>query len=332
MILTGKHLVDLANKSDLVRDYLGVPGWNNIVKITNNSVHRLVGFNENGDAIINAQFIGSRKYKDRLTTNQMIRLIEDGAFKHLGKRFGMEEYYDAIFTYKPTAAKFAFATTGDLKPDADPETSTVDGYAGVTGQDSAWTVIVNHVGTLAFDSAASGGYVQFVSSSTNNQFASNFRNAFLFDTSSIGAGATISSGYFKGYGSSKSDGLSATPTINIYASNPASDTAMAAGDYDSFGSTAFCDTAITYAGWSTAGYNQFNLNSSGIAAVAATGITKLGTLNPEYDVADSQPNWVSGSQSVISGYFADNGSNEPILNVTYSTGSTFKFATMMGVG
>jgi len=205
MNLIGQQLVDLANKSPLVRDYLSIPkGWQKIVKITNNSVHRLVGFDKDGGAIINANFVGTRKYKGEITTNQMIRLIESGAFRHLGKRFGMEDYYDAVYSYAPRVgkikdyAKFAFDTTGNLNPSAG-AASPADGYAyRIPDGALDWADVRGGIGT-GDDSAtaASDSVAQFSASGTVDQWGFMLRAIYMFDTSSMGAGATASAADFQ---------------------------------------------------------------------------------------------------------------------------------------
>jgi len=76
MNIVNKQLVQLANESDLVKNYLDIPKeWKNITKITSNSVHKYIG-----DGLYKAKFVGNRKYKGFITTNQYIRLIEEGAF------------------------------------------------------------------------------------------------------------------------------------------------------------------------------------------------------------------------------------------------------------
>jgi hypothetical protein len=132
-------------------------------------------------------------------------------------------------------------------------------------------------------------------------------------------------------GSGKVDTASSTPTCNIYSSNPASNTALENGDYDSLGSTPFCDTPITYPGWLTNNYNDFALNSDGLNALSGN-IAKFG-LRLNYDVDDNAPNWISGATSYFYGYYADKGSGyQPKLVVTYSTGVTEKSAAETGAG
>ena len=106
----------------------------------------------------------------------------------------------------------------------------------------------------------------------------------------------------------------------MYSSAPATDTAIVTGDYSTLGSTAF-STAITYAGFSTTGYNDFALNNDGIANISKTGISKFGARNANYDVANVDP--ATGSASLTSGMDtfaveAAGTTTDPKLVVTYS--------------
>lgn len=215
-------------------------------------------------------------------------------------------------------------------PDPDPETSTVDGdvfqsYGLGSGVD--WSSIVGAVGSGA--SSAGGGVdgVLFLSDNVSNKWRQLRRGVFLFDTSSLGSPASISAAVLSLRGTDKSDGLSASPTINIYSSAPASNTDLVAGDFDSLGSTEFA-TSVTYASWTTSGYNDFTLNASGIANIDKTGISKFGARNANYDVANVAPTWASTQLSYFSFDTAEGTgtTNDPKLVVTYSAAPPLTFS------
>jgi hypothetical protein len=161
------------------------------------------------------------------------------------------------------------------------------------------------------------------SSTTTDRWDDLRRIITLFNTSSLGAGATIDSATLSLYGQSKVDPLLITHDLNIYSSAPASNTALVSADYSTFGSTAF-STAITYAGWSTTAYNVFSLNASGITNINKTGVSKFGARNANYDVAAIAPTWASGQINVTICYSADETgtSNDPKLVVTYTAPSS----------
>lgn len=141
-----------------------------------------------------------------------------------------------------------------------------------------------------------------------------FEVFFLFNTTLAG---TITAAVLSVRGYDKWDTNSFIPNVNIYSSSPASNTAIAAGDFDSFGSTAFA-TAITYAGFST-GYNDFTFNSTGIAAINKSGISKFGARNASYDVAASAPTWASGGEAAMRIFYSEYGSGyKPKLVITYT--------------
>ena len=143
----------------------------------------------------------------------------------------------------------------------------------------------------------------------------------LFDTSALTASASISAATHSVYGNAKSDPASWLPSTNIYSSAPASNTSLAAGDYDSCGTTAFCDTSLAYGDVNTSGYNDFAYNSSGIANISKTGITKTSIRNANYDVANSEPTWSASKWSEINfkGASTTGTTNDPKLVITYST-------------
>ena len=204
-------------------------------------------------------------------------------------------------------------------PDADPETNTVDGYCEQSGVDVSWATLTGGVGTYSLDTEAVGSIIKMTSSATSG-FESLRRSIYLFNTSALTSGASISAAVMSLYGSAKTDGFGCTPNIDIYTSAPASNTALAAGDYDSLGSTSQTGTPITYSGWSTAGYNDFTFDATGRGNISKTDISKFGARNENRDVANSSPTWGSSLASGLSGYTADQTgtANDPKLVVTYT--------------
>jgi len=112
--------------------------------------------------------------------------------------------------------------------------------------------------------------------------------------------------------------LGIAPDINVYSSSPVSNIALEAGDFDSLGSIAYCDSAITYDSWVTDDYNDFTLNAAGIAAVSKTAVSKFGLRNANYDVAETPPSWLSFSASAFGHWCAEKGEGfQPKLVVVY---------------
>jgi len=217
-------------------------------------------------------------------------------------------------------------------PDAHPETTSVDGRVSHdygAGNPQEWSVLIVATGTSFTDDGGEngGGMVAWKTGSVIDRWQFLFRSIFLFDTSSIPDNDTISSATLSIYGNGKVDAQSNAPDINIYSSAPASNTALAGGDYDSFGSTAF-STAITYANWSSS-YNVFSFNANGIANISKTGVSKFGARNANYDVSGTKPAWGYGGGTYaetwteIKAFFAEQTgtSQDPKLVVEYTSTS-----------
>ena len=153
-----------------------------------------------------------------------------------------------------------------------------------------------------------------------NTFRNLIRSFFLFDTSSLPDGATITSATISIYGTNK-DATNDVPApdIGLVATTPASDTAIATGDYDQQGTTLLSNT-ISYNSWSTTGYNTFTLNASGLSAISKTGITKLG-FRIESDRTNTAPTgdiFYSGVKRVFGYFYTNNASVDPKLEITYT--------------
>ena len=178
-------------------------------------------------------------------------------------------------------------TTSTFYPDADPESTSVDGSVFQDTDNTAWGTLQADVGSGSNDTGTDQNMVGWRDGTSSN-FSRIMRWIELFDTSAIPDTDTISSATLSNYGTYKEDPSSNTPSTNIYSAAPASNTSLAAGDYDSLGTTAYA-TAITYASYNDAGYNNWALNATGIAAISKTGISKFGVRNVQYDVENTAP-------------------------------------------
>lgn len=213
-------------------------------------------------------------------------------------------------------------TTNTYYPDAHTETNTVDGQLGQTGNTTDWLSLVDGAGNYADDTdwRMTAGY----ECTAGGNYWLPYRIITLFNTADLTSGATISSATYSLYGQAIANSLGASLVINVYSSAPASNTALVAGDFDSLGTTAFCDSGIAVASITTSGYNNFALNASGLAAISKTSITKLGSRDATYDVGRATPpRGASGTGKVIF-YSADQTgtANDPKLVVTFTTGGT----------
>ena len=230
-------------------------------------------------------------------------------------------------------------------PDAHIESTSVDGYVR---HDEAliWQNLVGAAGTSADDDDVHLWAIRLRSRIAGDNWLILDRSIFLFDTSALGAGAVVSAATLSIYGGidlrAKVDANSATPDINIYSSNPNTNTALIAGDFDTLGTTPFCDTAITYAGWTEGdpgASNDFVLNAAGILAIIVDGISKFGLRNANYDVAEeldpgnhAPPSGGISKDSGLGAWTTDQGAGyKPKLVVTY-TAVTEKTSSETGSG
>lgn len=208
-------------------------------------------------------------------------------------------------------------------PDAHPETDTVDGnvaYYYLTGV--TWTNIHDAAdGTDSYDELSTGTLTALISASSSGKWQQLNRSFFLFKTSALGSGVTVSAATFSSYQYNSGETGLGTITINLVASTPASNTALVTGDYDQLGTTSFGTKSGT-----SSGYNDITLNASGLANISKTGISKFGC-SSEWDRSNTPPTWAASKTSKESCYFAEdttaNNGKDPKLVVTYSVPSTF---------
>lgn len=221
-----------------------------------------------------------------------------------------------------------------FRPDAHPEVSSVDGYVNTFAPTGGvdWAVIRAGISErfASNDTAVFAGVV-IKSEEATDKWENLYRSVLSFDTSTIPDDATIISATLSLHGGAgKDDELNINPSINLYAVSLTDDTDIGLDQpgletmWDSFGSTAYCDTAIAFASWSDIGWNTFILNDIGLAAISKTGNTRIGLREVKYDVSGTPPAWShvgSDDTSRIYWWTADwlDGSLAPKLTITTST-------------
>lgn len=212
----------------------------------------------------------------------------------------------------------AVSDTLTVYPDADPETSTVDGWAQEASVSMTWSAIRAAPGNY-HDDTHWGANCGWQCSNDSAKWKHLYRPIILFDTSALPDGSSIDAATLSLYGSLLlNQGSWASLAYNIYSSAPASNTALADGDYDSLGSTQFA-TSISHASLITTDYNVFTLNATGQAAISDTGISKFGVREATYDSAGATPGWVIAAYALFQFYTAEQGAGyKPKLIVTYS--------------
>ena len=205
-------------------------------------------------------------------------------------------------------------TTSTTYPDAHAESTSVDGYTTRSGVNQTFANIIAAAGTGADDASTTAIVAGLRSRPTSNQFSRIYRGFLLFDTSGIPASATINSITLSLRGSAKAGDLNggSAPDLEIVASTPASNTAIASGDHLSVGTTVY--GSVSYASFSTAGYNDITLSGG----VTKAGITKLGCRLSWDRSGTFGGTWVSDATTSFTIYTSDYGSNKPTLVVDYT--------------
>lgn len=206
----------------------------------------------------------------------------------------------------------AYPNAGAAGPD------TVDGRV-IRSASEAWATLIAGAGTAAYPLETGNQCVQMDGTATTDVFSNCNRALFLFSTKSLKASA-ITAATLSLWGYFKQDTLSTGPDVNIYSSNPASNTNLVAGDYNTFGSTPF-STTVTYSLFNETNtvYTDFILNADGLAAIPIGGVAKLGTRDATHDAGGVKPNWISGGSSLLAVRYADltGNVNDPKLVITY---------------
>ena len=201
-------------------------------------------------------------------------------------------------------------TTSTFYPDGNPESTTVDGSieivnltsSGFTATRSATNgTHLNDVNTLSQVNRSGSPYTYY----RGSNYIEMGRSYWLFNTASIPDTDDISSVVLSLWAFAKSDGINdANSFISITTSSPASNTALALGDYSQIGSTRQHETSedkdIT--GITTGAYVSWTFNSTGIGNVSKTGITKLGG-REGHDMDNVAP--TGGADSSVNFYMAD---------------------------
>jgi hypothetical protein len=208
--------------------------------------------------------------------------------------------------------------TFTVSPDANPETTSVDGYVQRSASNETISGIVGGSGTAR----SNGGALLAAllgAGTTTDRYAQVRHTILLFDSSGLPDGAFITSAQVRAHGLSATSGLGALE-VGVYESSPASDIALVNADYSTLDfSTRLDSSSITTSNVDTSDWNEFDLNASGLALINDMGVTRLGlALVACADEDDGLVTWASGATSQANFESADNGSGRaPELVVEY---------------
>lgn len=219
---------------------------------------------------------------------------------------------------------FIFVTSASadmliVYPDAGTGGITVDGW--MRNQDTGgltWSNIRDSAnGDATFPSVTASSVASISTDTTTDDYDTMSRGDYLYDSSSLGSSAVISSAVKSIYGTTKVSTITGQTDLVVCSSNPASNNNLVVGDYSQVGRVSF--GSITYAAYSTSSYNDITLNASGIANINKTGISKF-SVQIEADRSDTEPTWGSSQDISYSGYWADEPTldKDPKLVIIYS--------------
>lgn len=186
------------------------------------------------------------------------------------------------------------AGTVTAYPDADPETTTVDGETCRDVGGESFATIRTGAGTFARPTG-NGNCGRFRGDPGGN-YTNLCRGHFLFDTSSIPDTDGIDDATFSVYISSigGSAGWGDTWGLGLVGTNPASNTNLVSSDHQTVGSTKYASNKVKSA-ITTGAYNDFTLNATGESNVSKTGVTKIAT-RPIPDVDNTEPSPDGGTE------------------------------------
>lgn len=172
-------------------------------------------------------------------------------------------------------------TTSTFYPDANAESTSVDGNARFLGTAAVWATLIGKNGTQADDTSGANGIRWQISGGGATGAASTFdvlyRSFTYFDTSAISDSDTITSATWSLYIDALTDEFSVDPTMTLMGATLGSNTAVVAGDFQgTFSNQTEYATAKSYSDFSLSSYEDYALNATGVAAVSKTSITKIG--------------------------------------------------------
>jgi len=210
-----------------------------------------------------------------------------------GPRLHLGQYAIDPDTEQVTVEQFAHAqypfqisATGTFYPDANPETTTVDGYVRRHSVNETWSTLIVSAGNQVQDDGLVSIRTDFSSTATVDRYLNCHRAILLFDTSSLPDDATINSATLSIAINEKwsSAGIYVVPG---YAS---ANTVLHPWYFENIGTTNLGyisgDDIPELAGT----YTDIPLNGDGISQINKTGISKFGLRN-SYDFTGGNPPW-----------------------------------------
>jgi len=217
--------------------------------------------------------------------------------------------------------------SGDkIYPDPHPETTSCDGHASYTPNPDTWSKTRTHAGS-SFDDSGTLAVAQITSDASSSGYYYNMRRTvFIFDTSGIPAGATITSATVGLKLWDKENTLAwsdARAGMALVKYTGAETTVLSAASYNIAKYGARIATDIGYSTLSAGSYNVFTLTDLTVINKGAGALTKIG-MRIGADVDNDPGTWAASKNITLNIYTAETAllTSDPYLIVNYTTGTS----------
>ena len=262
----------------------------------------------------------SMNFMETAQMNRNIRQIDVSLISTGVNRFNFAKKIPCDFF---TGATYPVYTDETFNPDANPESTSVDGQTHIAScADCAWNTIRNTAGDCALPTCTTMR-TGHTSTAVSNAYDTNVRSAILFDTSTLADTFVVGSATIKLVGDTKvTGGGCSADSYRVSTSSPASNTDLVSGDYaQKFGFTSLANADVAYADVEADGstVETWTLNATGRDNISVTGISKFGAVGV-FDATASEPGCTSASQNRVNWQTAD-GTTKPLLTVTAAAGA-----------
>ncbi len=288
--------------------------------------------------IIEGSILGSWVFPAKPSGDITIKYNQAGDFKLRLSRFASDADTEVIhpmdFDILVDLQGGYPVTIGDsitLYPDTSP--GGMNGTAEGTEDTVTWEQNHDNAGVYVDANNANANCANWIrfGCDTSGNCTRFFRSYTIFPLGDLPAGYSLSAATVSVYGYTKSAGYPRSTAANVFSGIPASPTTIAATDFakSHFGAT-WCDSPIAYASWNAAGYNNFALNATAIAAIQGQAYAEIGWRESYYDAPDVVPPAGVQTDLTLSTYgYAKGSGYKPKLVVTYELGAKKESKTAM---
>lgn len=213
-----------------------------------------------------------------------------------------------------------------------PGNSTTSGIVFRGNVDETFSTIRSSAGNSVANLNNTVFGAELDASATTNQFSFLKRGFVTFNTFGLSAAANISAVTLSIYGNAKTNGLG-TPDMHVAGVTLGNPYTLVTSDFAKAQTTSF--GSISYASFSTTGYNDISLNASGIAAINKVGFTEF-SIQLSWDILNNfSGTWSASPANSQMAVVNGNGvsSQRPKLTITYEQSALFgNYAPLIRVG